>query len=286
VGDSRFSADKELVLHWEPPKNPNGKIFYYTVSYTLHNATHEENVTGLSYRFSNTKPDDKFYIEVRAFGEGGMGIPLIIDPKRSEIYNSMQFPPPQPQTSSFDQLAIFFIIVVSVLLIVMLMFLVVCRRYRYCKKNNGIIGNEQQSSFSPTTSPVMDTMKSDEMYEMQTLIPTSQNSSVLSNGRDNSAKAGEIKANGGGVILSAESQNILRTSTPTEELTTMTEICDEPPIKCDAEATIQITDERKPNGLLKTIQAMAPALVVNKTPEKSLLKVNGNSSPYKCLQVS
>jgi hypothetical protein len=247
--------------------------------------THKENVTALSFRFPNTKSDDKFNIVVRAVGEGGVGNPLIIDPKRSEMYKGMQKPPQVQQVSSFDQLVVLIVMAISTMLIILLLSLVLCRRYRYCKKGNGIISNEQQSSsFSKTTtSPIMDNMKSDEMYEMQTLIPSSQNSSVLTNGRDNSIKVESLSNGGSGVVLSVESSNILRTSTPTEELTTMTEICDEPPIKCDTDSAIQIVDERKPNGngLLKTFQAMA----VSKTPEKSLLKVNGNSSPYKCLQV-
>ncbi|KAG5672256.1 hypothetical protein PVAND_002397 [Polypedilum vanderplanki] len=286
VGDYRLTLDaNELVLHWEPPKNPNGEIFYYIITWTINNVTYEENVTSLFFRFPNTKNGDKFYIVVKAVGEGGVGNPLILDPKRTEMYK-FEIITPMPTTLAIDQLAVFFVIVVSIVLIILTLLLILCRRYRYCKKNNGII-NEQQSSFSPTTSPVMDNMKTDEMYEMQTLIPASQNSSATANGRENNVKATENISNGGVILSANENQNILRTSTPTEELTTMTEVCDEPPIKCDTESTIQITDERKPNGLLlKTFQAMAPNIVMNKTPEKILLKVNGNSSPYKCLQSS
>lgn len=278
------------MLNWKAPLNPNGHIYYYMIEWKIHNVSHTANVTDYTFKFPNTNKDDKdkLQVTVQAVGEGGIGIPLIIDPNRSKMYPQFT-PSTRNNEKSYDPFVIFGIILISLLLLTFIVGYVLCRRHRYCKTSNGIINNEQ-SSFSPTTSPILlcDNVRSDEMYEMQTLIPTSQSSSILLNGgKDNLIKT-DIPSNGDSVINVADGQNVLRTSTPTDEMTIIAEICDEPPIKCDIESTIQISDERKPNGFLKTFHSMAPAVmvVINKTPDKSLLKVNGNSSPYKSLQVN
>ncbi|KAL7017913.1 hypothetical protein ACKWTF_010565 [Chironomus riparius] len=283
VIDSNLEKNKGLILHWNPPRNPNGKIHNYLVEWTFNNQTYNATVTGQKFRFPNTKDTDRFNISVRAIGEGGIGHPLIIDPSRSamlpiDIYGQTM---PKTSTISIDPFVIFGIIFISLLLLMFVTGYVVCRKHRYCKNSNGIINNEQ-SSFSPTTSPVMDNIRSDEMYEMQTLITPSTQNSILVNGKDNAVKS-ENPSNGG--VINIENQKILRTSTPTEELKTIEELCDEPPIKCDIESQIQI-DERKPNGFLKTFQSITPTIKASVTPEMNIMKVNGNSSPYKCLQSS
>lgn len=270
------------MLFWSPPKNPNGVISSYLVEWTINNVTYNATVSEQKFKFPHTKDTDKFNISVRAIGEAGYGHPLIIDPSRSAILPYDIYSPNKSKSVqiSFDSLMISFIVAISILLCLFVIVYVLNRRHRYCKNSNGIINNEQ-SSFSPTTSPVMDNTRSDEMYEMQTLISPSTQNSILVNGKDNMAKS-ENPSNGG--IINIENQKILRTSTPTEELKTIEELCDEPPIKCDVESQIQI-DERKPNGFLKTFQSITPAIKVAVTPEKNIMKVNGNSSPYKCLQV-
>lgn len=116
------------------------------------------------------------------------------------------------------------------------------------------------------------------MYEMQTLIPTSQ--LVMANGKDMSIKS-ENPSNGG--ISITENQKILRTSTPTDE--SLDRMCIElPPIKCDESLTIQI-DAQKANGYL-TKPSPTMMLEQQKELRNGSLKVNGNSSPYKCFQVS
>ena len=270
------------MLKWNPPRNPNGKIHNYLVEWTLNNITYNATVNEQKFRFPNTKDTDRFNISVRAIGEGGIGHPLIIDPSRSSMLPFDIYAQNTPPHTAFsiDPFVIFGIIFISLLLLIFVTGYVLCRKHRYCKNSNGIINNEQ-SSFSPTTSPVMDNIRSDEMYEMQTLISPSTQNSILVNGKDNAVKS-ENPSNGG--IINIENQKILRTSTPTEELKTIEELCDEPPIKCDIESQIQI-DERKPNGFLKTFQSITPTVKASVTPEKNIMKVNGNSSPYKCLQV-
>jgi hypothetical protein len=169
---------------------------------------------------------------------------------------------------------IFAIFFISLILIVLVVGYVLCRRNRYCKNNNGIM-NSEQSSFPPTTSPLTENIRTDEMYEMQTLIPTTQ--IVMANGKDPSIKS-ENPVNGG--LKITENQQILRTSTPTDE--SADQMCIEiPPIKCDDGSLNSCV---KQNGFLDTFnqkQTSDPKELRN-----GAVKANGNSSPFKCFQVS
>lgn len=237
-------------------------------------------MTEQKFKFPNTKDTDKFNITVRAIGEGGIGHPLIIDPSHSKMFPIDVSAQQQNSALSIDPFVIFSIIFISLLLLLFITGYILCQQHRYCKNSNGIINNEQ-SSFLPSTSPIMDNIRSDEMFEMVTLISPSSQNSLLVNGKDNTGKS-DNPSNGD--IINIENQKILRTSTPTQELNTIKELCDEPPIKGDIESQIQI-DEPRLNGFLKTFQSITPSVKASTTPEKSIMKINGNTSPYKCLQV-
>jgi hypothetical protein len=279
-----MSWDRGFVLKWNEPKNPNGIIYYYTIEWTLYDVTHSANVTERFFKFPNTKASDRFNITVRAIGEGGVGNPLHTYPDRWRNLPSIN-----AQSSKFDPFMIFAIILISIVLVLIVVGLVLCKQNRYCKNNSNGIINSEQSSFSPT-SPCMENnmIRNDEMFEMQTLIPTSQNN-IMANGKDNSIKSEILMPSSNGV----STDKILRTSTPTEELTSVVPIV-LPPIKCDEISSRQI-DERKPNGIKKSLDISPSSLIlIPPAPNKTLLsmtlknplKVNGNSSPYKTLQVS
>lgn len=275
--------DRGFVLKWNEPKNPNGIISYYTVEWTLHDVTQSANVTERFFKFPNTLTSDRFNITVRAIGEGGVGNPLHTYPDRWR-----NLLPINAQSTKFDPLMIFAIILISIVLVLFVVVLILCKQNRYCKNNSNGIINSEQSSFSPTSACMENNMiRNDEMFEMQTLIPTSQNNIML-NGKDNSIKTENMVPPINGI------DRILRTSTPTQELTSVAVPIKLPPIKCDEHATFQI-DERKLNGIaMKTPDIVASGLVlISPAPTKAAisitlknpLKVNGNSSPYKSLQV-
>jgi hypothetical protein len=256
--------------------NPNGDIHLYQLEWILNNVTHKQNVTELSFKFPNTTNDDRFKIIVKAFGVSGFGYPLIINPEKWKNLPGNISPAAQRPRIIFDSFMIFAIIFISFMLLVLVVGYIFCRRHRYCKNSNGII-NSEQSSFPPTTSPLSENIRADEMYEMQTLIPTSH--LVMANGKDLSIKS-ENPSNGG--VNIKDNQKILRTSTPTDE--SLDRMCIElPPIKCDESLAIQIEGAKTNGYLTKPSPTMA-------TEQKDLrngsLKVNGNSSPYKCFQVS
>lgn len=265
------------------PKNPNGKIFYFAIEWTLHDVTHHINVTEHEFRFPNTKITDRFNITVRAIGEGGVGNPLHAYPERWK-----NLLPMNPQSPKFDPFMIFTIILISFFLLMLVVGLVLCKQNRYCKNNNNGIINSEQSSFSPASQCMENNMiRNDEMLEMQTLISTSSQSNIRVNGKDNSIKSEIHVPSSNGNIIGLES--ILRTSTPTEELPNFPkEICIglEDSIKCD--------ETRKTNGFIKTFQSSdttaAPNTLISILPTKtammSPLKVNGNITPYKSLKVS
>lgn len=277
ITQAQIVIDNGIVLHWQPPHNPNGDIYHYQLEWILKNVTHKKNVTELSFKFPNTTNDDRFKIIVKAFGVSGFGYPLIINPEKFK--NLPETPANQsdrPPRIIFDSFMIFAIIFISFMLLVLVVGYIFCRRHRYCKNSNGII-NSEQSSFPPTTSPLTENIRADEMYEMQTLIPTSQ--LVMANGKDVSIKS-ENPSNGG--ISITENQKILRTSTPTDE--SLDRMCIElPPIKCDESLAIQI-DDPKVNGYMSKQPTMASDQ--QKDLRNGSLKVNGNLSPYKCFQVS
>lgn len=273
ITEAQIVTNNGILLHWKPPLNPNGEIYHYQLEWTQNNVTHKQNVTELSYKFPNTTSDDRFKIIVRAFGVSGLGHPLIINPEKwKNLPGSLTNTPDRPPRI-FDSFMIFAIILISFMLLVLVVGYIFCRRHRYCKNSNGII-NSEQSSFPPTTSPLTENIRADEIYEMQTLIPASQ--LVMANGRDMSMKS-ENPSNGG--VNITENQKILRTSTPTDE--SLDQMCIElPPIKCDEGLAIRI-DGVKANGYLTK-----PSPTVEKDLRNGSLKVNGNSSPYKCFQVS
>lgn len=281
VTQSHIITDGGIVLHWKPPHNPNGEIYNYLLEWTFDNVTHKQNVSELSFKFPNTTSADRFNITVKALGVAGLGYPLIINPDKWGIlpHNNMIGSAEQQNTTIyFDSFMIFAIIFISLILVVLVVGYVVCRRHRICKNSNGII-NSEQSSFPPTTSPLAETIRSEEMYEMQTLIPASQ--LVSANGKDISIRS-ENPSNGGMNIR--ENQKVLRTSTPTDE--SVDQMCIElPPIKCDDSSAIQIEELKTPNGFLGTFHSKPVLTTEQKDPKNGLLKVNGNSSPFKCFQV-
>lgn len=272
-----MSWDRGFVLKWNEPKNPNGIIFYYTIEWTLHDITHSANVTERYFKFPNTITSDRLNITVRAIGEGGVGNPLHTYPDRWRNIPSIN-----AQSTKFDPFMIFGIIVISIVLVLCVVGLVLCKQNRYCKNNSNGIINSEQSSFSPT-SPCMENnmIRNDEMFEMQTLIPSNN---IKANGKDNPIKLENPSANG--VCI----DRILRTSTPTEDLISVVPI-ELPPIKCDKLTSNQI------DGIIKKSLDISPSshILITPVPNKTLqlsvtlknpLKVNGNSSPYKTLQVS
>lgn len=281
VTQSHIITDNGIVLHWKPPSNPNGEIYHYLLEWTYKNVTHKQNVSELSFKFANTTNTDRFNITVKAFGVAGLGYPLIINPDKWGILPPSHEDPAKNMdtTSYYDSFMIFTIIFISLVLVVLVISYVLCRRNRYCKNSNGII-NSEQSSFPPTTSPLSENNRSDEMYEMQTLIPTSH--LVMANGKDPSIRS-ENPPNGG----ISDTKKILRTSTPTDE--SIDQMCIElPPIKCDDDLlTIQVDESKTKNGgFLETFHANPLLTPETKDMKNGSLKVNGNLSPFKCFQVS
>lgn len=242
--------------------------------------THRQNVTELSFKFPNTTNTDRFNVTVMAFGVAGFGHPLIINPDKWGILPAnVGSAEQQNATLYIDSILIFVIIFISLVLVVLVVGYVLCRRHRYCKNSNGII-NSEQSSFPPTTSPLTENIRSDEMYEMQTLIPATQ---LMSNGAANGdVSLRDGNPSNGGIILT-ESQKILRTSTPTDESVDQMRI-ELPPIKCDDDVTIQIDKLKAADGFLGSFHPK-PAND-SKDLKCGSLKLIGNSSPFKCFQVS
>lgn len=277
VQKAQIITDNGIILRWQPPHNPNGEIYNYLLEWNFKNVTHKQNVTELSFKFPNTTSADRFNITVKAFGVAGLGYPLIINPQK---WDHLPQPPTNPaeqkkSTVYFDSFMIFSIIFISLVLTILVVGYAFCRRHRYCKNSNGII-NSDQSSFPPTTSPLTENIRSEEMYEMQTLIPPSQ--LVISNGKDSS-----VPPSNGGVNLN-ENQKILRTSTPTEE--SIDQMCIElPPIKYDEGLAMQIVKSQERNGPLETILPKLLSSTESKDLKNGSMKVNGNSSPLKCFQV-
>ena len=276
ITEAQIIANNGIFLQWKPPRNPNGEISHYQLEWTKNNVTYKQNVTELSYKFPNTTNDDRFKIIVKAYGVSGFGYPLIINPEKyKNLPGNLANSPERPRII-FDSFMIFAIIFISFMLLVLVVGYIFCRRHRYCKNSNGII-NSEQSSFPPTTLPLTENIRADEIYEMQTLIPTSQ--LLMANGKDMTIKS-ENPSNGGMNIT--ENQKILRTSTPTDE---SLEMCIElAPIKCEEGLSIR-HDCSKANGFLKKL---SPTVLTEqqKDSRNGSLKVNGNSSPYKCFQVS
>lgn len=268
------------MLQWEPPHNPNGEIYHYALEWTLRNVTHSDNVTALRYDFPNTTDNDRFNIIVKAYGVAGLGYPLKINPDQWSILPTNALGSAEHHESNvyLDSFMVFAIIFISLVILVLVIGYVLCRRHRYCKNSNGII-NSEQSSFPPTTSPLTENIRSDEMYEMQTLIPTGQ--LVMANGKDSAIKP-EHPSNGG--ISLTENQKILRTSTPTDD--SIDQMCIElPPIKCDEGLVIEIDKPKPANGFLETFGVKLPEAEL-KDMKNGSVKVNGNVSPFKCFQVS
>lgn len=281
VTQSHIITDNGIILHWKPPSNPNGEIYHYLLEWTYRNVTHQQNVSDLSFKFPNSTSEDRFVITVKAFGVAGLGYPLIINPDKWGIlpYTLPGSAKNTDTTIYFDSFMIFAIIFISLVIVVLVIGYVLCRPNRYCKNSNGII-NSEQSSFPPTTSPLSENNRSDEMYEMQTLIPTSQ--LVMANGKDPSIRS-ESQPNGG----INDNQKILRTSTPTDE--SIDQMCIElPPIKCDDDLlSVQVDELKSKNGgFLETFHSKPVLINEAKDLKNGSLKVNGNLSPFKCFQVS
>lgn len=266
--------DNGIVLYWNPPTNPNGEIAMYSLEWSLKNETYKTNVTQSPFRFHNTSNSDRFNITIRAIGStGSIGIPIYINPdKWDKLPLSVIGSRAKPSLNVFDAYMVFAIALISVTCLASVSAFVLCRRKHHCKNSNGIINNEQ----SPTISPMsmIDNIAPEEMYEMQTLIP---NALVMGNGTDCVSKSNP--ANGG--VINSENQQILRTSTPTEDSGHPISI-ELPSIKCDTVLTLQI-DEQKPNGFLKTFHSKSPT--EQKEIKNGSMKVNGNLSPYKSFQV-
>lgn len=235
----------------------------------------------MSFRFPNTTNIDRFNITVRAFGEAGLGYPLIINPDKWGIlpFNVIGSAEQQGATIYFDSFMIFAIVFISITLVVVVFCIIFLRRHRYCKNSNGIINSSDQSSFQPTATPLSENLRTDEMYEMQTLIPTSQ--MVMANGREAPLKM--ANPSNGGIN---DNQKILRTSTPTDD--SVNQICIElPPIKADDDASFHINDNTKSSkGLLEAFNSKQIPTTEQKDLKNGQLKVNGNTSPFKCFQVS
>lgn len=272
-------TDNGIVLHWKPPLNTNGDISHYLVEWTYKNVSYEQNITGLSFKFPNTTNSDQFNITVRAYGVAGLGSPLIINPNKWGIlpFNVIGSAEPQSTTVYLDSFMIFAIIFISMMLLVLVVGYILLKRHRYCKNSNGIISSEQ-SSFPPPTSPLAENIRTDEMYEMQTLIPTTQ--VVLSNGSE-VLKKPDSAQNGG----LNENQKILRTSTPTDE--SADQLCIElPPISCDGSLTMLAERAKTTTGYLETgFSPKPPSTTEQKDMINGSVKAIGNSSPFKCFQV-
>lgn len=240
----------------------------------MKNVTHSQNVTDLSFKFPNTTSSDRFIITVRAYGVAGLGHPLIINPDKWGILPHHVIGSAEQQNTIvyLDSFMIFVIIFISLALVVLIVAYLVCRRHHYCKNSNGII-NSDQSSFPPTTSPLSENIRSEEMYEMQTLIPTSQ--LVMANGKDSF-----VSPSNGGVSLK-ENQKILRTSTPTEESIDQMRI-ELPPIKYDDGLMTRDSEER--NDLLDALNLKQHSSA--NTKANGTLKTKDNSNHFKSLQVS
>lgn len=267
-----MSYEDGVVLVWDPPSNPNGDIYHYEVEWNFNNQTHKQNVTQCKFKFPGVTEKDRFVVTVRAFGAAGLGIPLIIDPDKWKILPpSINGPHKQAGGANIlDSFMILAIIFISFMLVALIVGYFLCRRHRYCKTSNGII-NSDQSSFPPTTSPITEAIHTQEMYEMQTLIPTNQ--AVLINGIGLANKS-ESPCNG--VVNVNESQKILRTSTPTDD--SIDRMCIElPPIKCNESSRIRHDEPFNANFSSTSEQ---------KDFRNGALKVNGNSSPFKSFQVS
>lgn len=279
VTHSRIAVDNGIVLSWSPPLNPNGDISHYQVEWMHKNVSYEQNITGMSFRFPNTTNSDQFNITVRAFGVAGLGSPLIINPSKWGIlpFNVIGSAEPQNTTGYLDSFMVFAIIFISLTLLVLVAVYILLKRHRYCKNSNGIISSEQ-SSFPPPTSPLAENIRTDEMYEMQTLIPTTQ--VVMSNGTEALGKKPDGGMNGG----INENQKILRTSTPTDE--SANQMCIElPPISCDESLAMPTEGTKATGRYLDTGFSPKPSTTDPKDAKNGSMKANGNLSPFKCFQV-
>lgn len=291
-------TENGMTLHWDPPINRNGKIDGYAITWVYNNETFERNVTENSFKFPNTTNLDRFNITIRAYGVAGYGNPLIINPDK---WNKLPIKGKDLKSNN-SLYVILVILIASIGLLLLAMGYVLCRRHRYCKQH-GMLSSEQSSFQTPSTAPLGANIRMDEMYEMQTLISTSQ--ALMSNGKDVNTTASSInkienRSNGG--INITENQKALRTSTPTDD--SIDQIClESPPIKRDEISNPQKTSSTSDNGdglsELK-LNFLPPPSQPNNTMTKAIdiitkkdtrngtVKVNGgdgNLSPYKSLQV-
>lgn len=306
VSNASIVVDKQtgVTIRWERPINANGQILHYTVTWNIRNATHEANTSENHFTFPNTTESDRFNITIRAYGVAGYGNPLILN---SDKWKNLPMIDPRTNESrnGGSLYAILIIAITSLAMLACVTGYIVCRRDRYCKQN-GIINSSEQSSFQPPISPLGDTMRLDEMYEMQTLIPTSQ-TTIMSNGKDvtTAIRLEHSSTNGG--LSTSENQKILRTSTPTEAASdskrielpaTMSSSSDvsqfrfddvEKPSTSVNFATTALMDLNfSPQHTMTTISSHdnAPSAMMKDPKFGASSKVNGNLSPYKSLQVS
>ncbi|CRL07227.1 CLUMA_CG020208, isoform A [Clunio marinus] len=279
VTQSHIIIDNGIILHWKPPHNPNGEISHYLLEWTFKNVSCSQNVTDLKFRFPNTTNTDRFNITVKAFGVAGLGYPLIINPDKWGILpTNMIGNEKQKPILYLDLFMIFSIILVLIILTGFLISYILCRRHRYCKNNNAINNTSEQSSFPPSTAPLTENIRGDDMYEMQTLIPSSH----IANGKDNVTKA-ESASNSG--LNVNENQKILRTSTPTDD--SIDQMCIELPlIKCDENAIMLPIDDANSNKFSTTFNSKTSAMTEQESLKASLPRANGNLSPHKSFQSS
>jgi hypothetical protein len=121
------------------------------------------------------------FIKVRAIGDGGLGNPFILDPNlkilsHGAIYKSID-------SVSLDPMILFIITLIMLMIILFIFAYVLTRGHRFCK-TGGMIN--EQSSFSPTLSPIIDSGRTDEIYELQTLIPPATHNVVINSDKNSS----------------------------------------------------------------------------------------------------
>lgn len=212
-----------IKLAWEAPVFANGRLTHYLVEWTIMNRTLAANVPiqdGINtFKFPNTKNDDRFNITIRAVSEFGAGIPIYIN-----LHNLGS----SPSEKSLDavvkshdpRLGIAIGVLLSIVCVIVCMWIIV--RHRQCVKtrqqtemNGGIAHHQfQNRSMNPDRTAAATLFPSPpnaiapncviDVHEMQTLIvsatPTT-NDMDIKNGKNGGWKCAENGSNGKNVPM-------------------------------------------------------------------------------------
>ncbi|XP_055907566.1 uncharacterized protein LOC129942587 [Eupeodes corollae] len=193
VTNHKVANDGGLKLSWDPPTNANGKIYYYSVFWTVNNATHGANVSSSEtfFKFPNITEREEVNVTVRVVGENGIGAPIFFD-LRNWSRNT-----DDGRRSILDTyLGVAIGGALSTLCILVFSLIFICQRHRFKMRSGQIqLTSQSESNIGAASTPggntettglggflgdgglsggLGDSSALHEYHEMRTLIPKSQ----------------------------------------------------------------------------------------------------------------